>query len=208
MLLGLLSNPLLFIAFIIALLIAITVHEFSHAATAYFLGDPTPRLAGRLTLNPLAHLDPLGTIMLFLVGFGWGKPVPFNPYFLRRGGRSAPLLIALAGPASNFLLAMVFSLTYKLLYPNFVHTFLLTLIYVIIEINVILMVFNLLPIPPLDGSKIYYLLPGINPESIRNFEYVGIFILFAFILLGGSRLIILVINFILNSILKLPSLSF
>jgi len=208
MLLGLLANPLLFIAFIIALLLAITVHEFSHAWMADFLGDPTPRLAGRLSLNPFVHLDPLGTIMLFLVGFGWGKPVPFNPFLLRRGGKAAPFLIALAGPAANFLLALFFSLSYKLLYSSLGNVAFLTVIYVIIEINTILMIFNLLPIPPLDGSKIFYLFPGVTAESIRTFEYLGIFILFAFILLGGVRLIIPLINFFLQGVFKLPPAGF
>ena len=207
MFLGLLSNPILFISFIIALLVAITIHEFSHAWMANFLGDPTARLAGRLTLNPLAHLDPVGTLMLFLVGFGWGKPVPFNPYFLRRGGKAGPLLIALAGPASNFLLALLLSITYRILYPFLNNSSLLITIYIIIEINIILMIFNLLPIPPLDGSKIFYILPGVSETSIRTLEYVGIFVLFAFILLGGFRIIIPVINFILQAVLKLPPLS-
>ena len=207
MLLGLLSNPIQFIFFIVALLIAITVHEFSHAWMANYLGDPTAKLAGRLTLNPISHLDPIGTIMLLLVGFGWGKPVPFNPYFLRRGGKAAPLLVAIAGPLSNFVLAITLSITYKIIYPLAGNTLLLSGLYIIIEINIILMIFNLLPIPPLDGSKIFYVLPGINQEILRTFEYVGIFLLFAFVLLGGSRIIIPVINFVLNGILRLPPLS-
>jgi len=207
MLLGLLASPIIFVSFIIALLIAITIHEFSHAWMANFLGDPTAKMAGRLSLNPLAHLDPVGTIMLLLIGFGWGKPVPFNPYFLRRGGKAAPLLVALAGPTSNFLLAIALSLTYRIVFAHFGSSNLTTLLYIIIEINIILMIFNLLPIPPLDGSKIYYVIPGISEESIRNFEWMGIFVLFAFILLGGVRIIFPVINFILSSVLKLPPLS-
>jgi Zn-dependent protease len=206
MLLGLLNSPILFISFIVALIVAISIHEFSHAWMANFLGDPTARLAGRLTLNPLAHLDPFGTLMLFLVGFGWGKPVPFNPYFLRRGGKAGPLLIALAGPISNFLLAIALSFTYRALSPLLGSSSLLVGLHVIIEINIILMVFNLLPIPPLDGSKILYILPGITEESIRTFEHIGIFMLFALILLGGFRIIIPIINFILYSILRLPPL--
>jgi Zn-dependent protease len=206
MLLGLLTNPVLFISFIIALLLAITIHEFSHAWMSNFLGDPTAKLSGRLTLNPFAHLDPFGTIMLFLVGFGWGKPVPFNPYLLRRGGKVAPLLIALAGPVSNFILAFALSITYRLLLPYYGNSPLIDVLYVIIEINIILMVFNLIPIPPLDGSKIYYVIPGINQETIIKFEQIGIFILFAFILLGGYRIIIPVANFFLSNVFKLPPL--
>jgi Zn-dependent protease len=214
MLLGLLGNPVLFISFIIALLVAITIHEFSHAWMANYLGDPTAKLAGRLSLNPLAHLDPMGTLMLLLVGFGWGKPVPFNPYFLRRGGKAAPLLIALAGPTSNFLLAFALSLIYRLIFPFVGNTAFISGLYIIIEINIILMVFNLLPIPPLDGSKILYVIPGISEESIMNFERIGIFILFGLIFLsfiGGlnifSRVIFPIINFILVTIFRLPPIS-
>lgn len=137
---------------IIALLIAITIHEFSHAWAADRLGDPTPRMAGRLTLNPLKHLDLLGTIMLFLVHFGWGKPVPINPRYFRKP-LSYSALTALAGPLSNFLLAILLSIIFKYIW-QFLPQEILQLFIWIIEINLVLGVFNLLPLPPLDGSKI------------------------------------------------------
>lgn len=210
-----LKDPFLLVVYIVAILIAITIHEFSHAWMANFLGDPTAKMAGRLSLNPLVHLDPLGTIMLLIAGFGWGKPVPFNPYFLRRGGKAAPLLVALAGPTSNFLLAIALSFTYRAIFSfSGGESIITNALYIIIFINILLMIFNLLPIPPLDGSKIYYVLPGISEEAIRSFEWTGIFILFALIFLDRlnifpffSRIVFPAINFILSSVLKLPPLS-
>ncbi len=138
--------------FIIALLIAITIHEFAHAWSADQLGDPTPRAAGRLTLNPLKHLDLLGTIMLFLVHFGWGKPVPINPRYFKKPLQYSALT-ALAGPAANFLTALAITIFLKytwIFLPDFIYTILM----IIFEINLVLGAFNLLPLPPLDGSKI------------------------------------------------------
>jgi len=112
------EEPILFFAIFIALVISITVHEFSHVLTARLLGDRTGEMAGRLTMNPLAHLDPWGTVAILLIGFGWGKPAPFNPYNLR-AKRFGPAMVALGGPLSNFLLIVVFGLVLKLLYPIF-----------------------------------------------------------------------------------------
>lgn len=137
---------------IIALLIAITIHEFSHAYTADRLGDPTPRLAGRLTLNPLKHLDILGTIMIFLVHFGWGKPIPINPRYFRKP-ISYSALTALAGPISNFLLAIFFAVLLKYIW-QFLPEGIFDLFMWIININLALGIFNIIPLPPLDGSKI------------------------------------------------------
>lgn len=212
MLLGLLStNIVLFIAFIIALLIAITLHEASHAAVATLLGDPTAKYQGRLSLNPLRHLDPLGTLMLLIAGFGWGKPVQYNPALLKKGGRWGPFLIAVAGPITNFIIAAFFAAIYKIFF-TFIHsTNFEIFIYIIIEINIVLMIFNLLPIPPLDGSKIFYAIPGISDEFITNFERIGVFVLFALIFLNilgilpiFNLVIIPVINFFLQVIFKLP----
>lgn len=158
--------------FIIALILGITVHEFSHAFIANTLGDPTPALMGRLTLNPFAHLDFWGTIMLIFAGIGWGKPVPFNPLFLNNpilGGG----LIALAGPASNFLLAAIFSLIYRRSYhyKNFSE--------IMILMNLRLMAFNLIPLPPLDGSKaLGLLLPTSLFELTLQYQEIGFIILF------------------------------
>ncbi|MFA5025854.1 MAG: site-2 protease family protein [Candidatus Shapirobacteria bacterium] len=158
---------------LLSLLVAITIHEFCHALAADKLGDPTPRAYGRLTLNPLAHLDPLGTIMLFIAHFGWGKPVPIDPYNFSHPRRDE-IIVALAGPISNFLLAFIFSRI-----PG-------TLTYILAYTNLYLGIFNLFPIPPLDGSKVLLnILPidtAINVE--HAFERYG-FILIALLIVSG-----------------------
>ncbi len=150
------SNPLLFLAWIIAVLVTLTIHEFSHAFVATFLGDRTPGDQGRLTFDPRAHVDTAGLLMLVLVGFGWGKPVPFNPHNLRYP-RWGPTFVALAGPFSNFIGALFFGaaaamlLRFDLLAPS---NLLIDFIFLLVTLNVVLMLFNCLPIPPLDGSKV------------------------------------------------------
>lgn len=181
--------------FIIAILIALTVHEWAHAFTADRLGDPTPRSAGRLTLNPIAHLDPLGTLMFFLVHFGWGKPVPISPRYFKHPKRDSALT-ALAGPASNLVLAIlsfvlivwvtpeslsVGSASDLLGSPGFgvrLNQFFGEVLAKSLFINLALMAFNLLPIAPLDGSKI--LLPFIPlryEDDYERFMMHGPFIL-------------------------------
>ena len=139
--------------FIIALVVAITVHEFSHAWMANYLGDPTAKYRGRISLNPIRHLDLMGTIMLFLIGLGWGKPVPVNPANLRSPKRDSAL-VSLAGPASNILVAIVIALPYKYLLMNSGATELTAMLRAVFDLNLLLALFNLIPIPPLDGSKI------------------------------------------------------
>ena len=178
------SSPIAFLILALGLLISITIHEFAHAFTADKLGDPTPRSQGRVTLNPLSHLDPMGTILLLVVGFGWGKPVVFNPYNLKNVQRDT-VMIALAGPASNIVLAFILALLLPWLpFSAMIWQFVIT-------INLALAAFNLLPIHPLDGSKI---LMGILPPQL-SFEYqdimnrYGIIILLALVFLplnGGS----------------------
>ncbi len=152
------SNPLLliltFLAILIAVLTALSFHEFSHALVANWLGDPTAERMGRLTLNPLAHLDPVGFIMLLVAGFGYAKPVPYDPRYLR-SPRSGSVLIGIAGPISNILFASVFALVLKLIGPSLGINNLLTMFCSFgAMINVNLAIFNLIPIPPLDGSKL------------------------------------------------------
>lgn len=196
------TNPLIYLVYFAALVICIDIHEFAHALVADRLGDPTPRLAGRLTLNPLAHLDPIGTIMLVLFRFGWGKPVIFDPYNLRNPRRDSAL-IALAGPVSNLSLAALLSLAAKFIPLN---GFWAAFFFALITINVVLAVFNFLPIHPLDGGKI---LIGLAPKDVAKdwdqmLHRYGILILLLLILPlynGMSPLFALmnpVISFILN----------
>lgn len=152
------EEPIIFIVWMIAIIIAITIHEFSHALAATLQGDLTAKSQGRLTLNPLAHLSGIGFLMLLLVGFGWGKPVPFNPYNLKNK-RWGPALISLAGPGSNLVLAAACGgilkgvLNFTSLPPE---NLLIQFLYLLVIINIVLMVFNLIPIPPLDGSKLLF----------------------------------------------------
>lgn len=197
------------------LLVAITFHEFAHAFAADKLGDDTPRLQGRLTLNPLAHLDPIGSIMLLFAGFGWGKPVEVNPrnYDRRMSMDKADSIVSVAGPAMNFILAIVFTLIYCAIYKyvgiailtSRIYTILITMLIKAIAINVGLGVFNLIPVPPLDGSKI---IKAFLPYNARNWfeNNEQIFrILFVVLWIAGilGYIISPVIQFILNSILKL-----
>lgn len=209
------NNPLSFLTFGLALLVAVTIHEFSHALAADKLGDPTPRLAGRLTLNPLAHLDPIGTLALLIARIGWGKPVPIDPYNLRNP-RQDTALISLAGPASNLILATILSLIMKFiagkhmglpLHFPLISQFLNFLISPIIILNVSLAIFNLIPVPPLDGAKILIgFLPvewGIKfEETISQFGiFLLIFLIFPFF--NGASLVSYIIFPIINLILNL-----
>lgn len=171
---------------IIAIIVAITVHEFSHAWTANYLGDPTAKYAGRVSLNPIKHLDPIGTLVLAILlfttgfGFGWGKPVPVNPYNLR--GRYGELLVSLAGPFSNFLIAIVLVFVQFLLPPAFTNSWssaFRDLLNIVALINIAIGIFNLIPIPPLDGSKVLFdLLPPGKSEIKATIEKYGIFLFF------------------------------
>lgn len=222
MLSELFNNPLGFLFWLIALVVAITIHEFAHAYAADRLGDPTPRLQGRLTLNPLAHLDPIGTLMLLIARFGWGKPVQFDPFNLRHPRRDAAI-ISLAGPASNIALAVICSLILRILITY--HLSLITFPFIdlldylligflrpLIIMNVVLAIFNLVPIHPLDGFKI---VGGVLPrEYARQWyelePYGMIFLIFLiFPFFGGVSPISQLISPPINMLLKLllPSYS-
>lgn len=202
MIFELFANPVSFFLWFFALLVAVSVHEFAHALMADRLGDPTPRINGRLTLNPLAHLDPIGTLLLLLTRFGWGKPVPIDPYNLENPRRDAAL-ISLAGPASNLIFATILSLILKFL---LVSQFLSLLISPIIFLNVALAIFNLLPVPPLDGSKILFgFLPeemAVQWEEILS-QYGLILILFLLFPFFGQSLLAYLIFPIINFLLDL-----
>ncbi|HHX66343.1 MAG TPA: site-2 protease family protein [Chloroflexi bacterium] len=161
-----------FVFVLLGLLMAITVHEFSHAWSANYLGDPTARFLGRVSLNPLRHLDPMGTVMMLIttltgVGIGWGKPVPVTPYRLRYGSRRGHALVALAGPASNLILATALGLIVRAmvaLLPPLMESMaastanvvlvVFDALWIIAQTNIVIAVFNLLPIPPLDGHAV------------------------------------------------------
>jgi len=198
---------------LLGLIISITIHEFSHALVADKLGDPTPRSYGRLTLNPLAHADPIGTFLLPLFSalshiptIGWAKPVPIDPYNFSNPKRDE-MLVALAGPGSNFIFAIVLSLINNFLIQTDILAFL-------ILINLSLGIFNLIPIPPLDGSKILLnVLPTeTSIEWERAFERYGFFLLIIllFLPIGGSNLISLIITPLIRIFLPLllPGYSF
>ena len=191
-------NPATLITRIIVLLTAFSVHEFAHAWTANYFGDSTPRINGRLTLNPLAHLDPMGSLLLVVAGFGWAKPVPVNPYTLRRSAPSAMMWVAFAGPLSNFLMALLAAIPFRLnlitlddLYASFAaqgSSFLPTpagFLWEFITINLILMLFNLIPIPPLDGDKIVeFFLPDAWKGRMAQIRPYGPMILILLFMVG------------------------
>jgi len=178
------QSPIIFFIFILSILFALSVHEYGHAFAAYVLGDPTAKNMGRLTLNPLAHIDLFGFLFFLLVGFGWGKPVPFNPFNLRNK-KYGPAIVALAGPLFNLFSIIIFGLILVLVKNYFFSNSLLILFLSwLVIINAVLMVFNLIPIPPLDGSKILYVvLPKNREDIVYKMEKNGPFILLGLLVL-------------------------
>jgi len=183
---------------VIVLLTAFSFHEFAHAWTADYFGDDTPRYNGRLTLNPLAHLDPMGSLLLVVAGFGWAKPVPVNPYVLKQRSPSALMWVSLAGPGSNLLLAILASLFFRFNFISLEQAFhdsyasgshlIPTLPQIFLEfiiINLVLMLFNLIPLSPLDGEKIAdYFLPPTWSNKLAQIRPYGPMILMMLFILG------------------------
>ena len=201
-------------------LIAITFHEFAHGYAAYKLGDNTAKMEGRLNLNPLSHIDPIGGLMLLVAGFGWGKPVHVNPsnYTRKYSMEKGEAIVSVAGPAMNILLAIVFTLIYYAIYKfagiafldSNVGYIISLLIQYIIAINIGLGIFNLIPLPPLDGSKIIMpFLPYNAKEWFRNNEQI-FYIIFVVIWITGiaGTIISPVINAVSNGIMHLGRLIF
>ena len=209
--LGLNIDPAMLVAVAIFLVVGFPVHEFSHALAAYRLGDGTAKLFGRLTLNPLVHLDPMGSAILVLSalvgGFfiGWAKPTPINPAMLR-GGRRAEAWVAAAGPLSNLAMAILAAIALRLMVAMDLASsdavlFVANVVYVFIFINAALFIFNLIPIPPLDGSRVLY---AFAPEPLQRFmaqiEPYGFFIIIGLVLAGGLGPLITHLN---SSVLRL-----
>ena len=191
-------DPSAAVAFLLGLVIGITVHEASHATSAYLLGDDTAYRDGRVTLNPLAHLDLLGSMMLLLAGFGWGRPTPVVPSKLR-GGVFGPVAVALAGPISNLLIVVLCAALYLL--PPFRDPggYLFILVVMVAFTNALLFVFNLIPIPPLDGSKVIF---PFLPRALDGF--VDFMNQYGPMILLGLILISFVTNLPIFSILLAP----
>lgn len=212
--------PSMIISYIFVLLTAFAVHEFAHAFVANAFGDRTPALNGRLTLNPLAHLDVMGSLMLLVAGFGWAKPVPINVYALERRSKMAPMWVSLAGPGSNLLMAILFAIPFKfglvsygqaqmamLTTKSHILPTLPQLMLVFVQTNLLLMLFNLIPISPLDGEKIlYYLLPAGGQRVMDQIRPYGpillLVVVFSSFLIPGvdilGRILYPTLNFLLN----------
>jgi Zn-dependent protease len=182
---------------ILIVLFSVVIHEVSHGFAANLLGDPTAKMQGRLTLNPISHLDLFGSILLPAVLFfsnlpviGWAKPVPFNPYNLR-GGKWGPGIVAIAGPASNILVAVFFSILIRLNFAlSLVPDTFNTLCILIVSLNVVLAIFNMVPIPPLDGSKVLFSALPYNMRHIENFlERYGMFLIILFLFWGVNLIV-------------------
>ena len=183
-------DPATLISRLIVLVIAFTFHELAHAVVATYFGDETPRMNGRLSLNPLVHLDPMGSLVLLVAGFGWAKPVPVNPYVLNRRSPSAMMWVSLAGPLSNLLMAILAAIPFRLGLvstagafgpsPTFFPSFSMILTEFIL-INLLLMLFNLIPLAPLDGEKVldYFLPPNLARimDDIRPYGPVILIVL-------------------------------
>lgn len=200
---------------ILILLFSMTIHEVSHGAMADYLGDPTAKQAGRLTLNPLKHLDFVGSLIVPLVliatlgkGFAWANPVPVNPYNFR-DQKYGSLKTALAGPASNLTIALVFGLILRFFSGSISYN-LASIFYLIVFINIILTIFNLLPVPPLDGSHILFAFLPSSMDNVKAFLFqFGFFILIflIFFIPSFSQFLFHIVNLIINIIIgPLPHL--
>ncbi|RQD67210.1 MAG: site-2 protease family protein [Tindallia sp. MSAO_Bac2] len=197
-------DPTSIIMILPGILLGLTVHEFSHGYTAYLLGDDTARNQGRLTLNPVAHIDPIGFLMLMFAGFGWAKPVPINPYFFT-DRRKGTFLVSIAGPASNIIMAFLLTTLLGILMRTTGAGFAVQqVILSAVSINLVLAVFNLFPIPPLDGSKILMsLFPSRFEETFYQIEQYSVIILILLLVFGVIRNVLFPIVSALYNVLLL-----
>lgn len=204
-----LTDPDFLIALAILYLTSFPIHEWAHAWAAYQLGDDTAALQGRLTMNPLAHLDPLGAISLVFFGYGWGKPVPVNPYRLRGNMRTGEALVAAAGPFSNLVLAMLGAIPFRLGWLNTYSSSasvisLPDILIQFIVINLSLMIFNLIPIPPLDGSRVLrWVLPSqwaYQMDRIEQFGRAGLMMLLYFV--SSAGILALIMNPVMDFMIR------
>jgi Zn-dependent protease len=196
----LINDPLAFILLAVPLLYSVIIHELAHGWIAYRMGDSTAKLLGRLSLNPMKHLDPIGTLMLFIFGFGWAKPVPVNFNNLR-DRRKGLIFVSSAGVIANIILAFLALFLYQLLSPSGIFSIFL---YVLAQINIILAAFNLIPIPPLDGSKI---LMGFTSERFQYYllrlEPFGIIIIIGLLYFGALDPVIAFFRWIILSVISI-----
>jgi len=203
------DSPAQFVYLVISMVVALTIHELAHGWTAFQLGDDTAKRAGRLTLNPLKHLDPLGTLMILFAGFGWAKPVPFDPYAVTRRTPAGVMLVAAAGPIANLLMAIVASIPFQTGLLNsalasgglllYARPFLATFIY----LNLILLFFNLLPVSPLDGEKVLtYFLPPSGQATMARLRPYGPMLLIL-LMVAGRGIFNVVIGTPVNQLFQL-----
>ena len=182
------SDPARLVASLVAIAIGLTFHEFSHALVADRLGDPRPRALGRVSLNPMRHIDPIGALMLLIVRFGWAKPVPVNPYALRPG-RIGMTYVAAAGPLANLAVAIAFAIAVRVLDQLGMSGFAYDVVVEVVFINVLLAIFNLIPIPPLDGYNLLLpLLPVRTAMTAQRYAPYGVIALLLLVLIPGSPL--------------------
>jgi len=203
-------SPTQIVVWVIMILIAFPVHEFAHAFTANLFGDDTPRLNGRLTLNPLAHIDPIGALLLLVAHFGWAKPVPVNPYALAKRSPLALMWVSLAGPLSNLLMAILGAIPLRFHWVSYAplggsgSLSLYNILDFFVYLNLILLLFNLIPIAPLDGSKIAVaVLPDKWGAAVERFSAYGpmVLLVVAFVLpMLGINVLGWIINPVINNL--------